>query len=124
MAEQRPLNENIRDLIDAVMALDGVVDCALITREGRMLGSTLGEDVPGSTLAAVSATIAASTDAAASILHRKTPSSVLCESEEGAFLISSAGETRLIATILDRSADANALKVQLANIARKVGEEL
>ena len=123
MAEHRPLNEKIRDLIDAVMALDGVVDCALISREGRMLGSTLGEDIPGSAFAAMSATIAASTDAAASILHRKTPSSVRCESEEGTFLIVGAGETALIATILDRSADVDALKVQLANIARRVGEE-
>jgi predicted regulator of Ras-like GTPase activity (Roadblock/LC7/MglB family) len=124
MAEHRPLKEKIQSLIDAVMAIDGVVDCALISREGRMLGSTLGEDVPVSALAAMSATIAASTDATASILHMKTPASVLCESEDGTFSISVAGQTALIATILDRSADVNALKVQLANIARKVGEEL
>jgi predicted regulator of Ras-like GTPase activity (Roadblock/LC7/MglB family) len=124
MAEHRPLKEKIQSLIDAVMALDGVVDCALISKEGRMLGSTLGEDVAVSALAAMSATIAASTDATASILHMKTPASVLCESEDGTFSISVAGQTALIATILDRSADVNALKVQLANIARKVGEEL
>jgi predicted regulator of Ras-like GTPase activity (Roadblock/LC7/MglB family) len=124
MAEHRPLNEGIQDLIDAVMALDGVVDCALISREGRLLGSTFDEDVPGSALAAMYATTVASTDAAASILHRKGPTSIRCEAEEGTILISSAGETALIATILTRSADADVLKVQLANIARRFGEEL
>ncbi|MDG6257026.1 MAG: roadblock/LC7 domain-containing protein [Methanomicrobiaceae archaeon] len=124
MPKHGPLKEKIQGLIDAVMALDGVVGCALISREGRMLGSTLGENVPGSVLAAMSATVAASTDAAASILHMKNPSLVLCESEDGTLSISSAGETALITAIIDRSADVNALKVQLANIGRRVGEEL
>jgi predicted regulator of Ras-like GTPase activity (Roadblock/LC7/MglB family) len=123
MAEHRPLKDKIQGLIDTVMALDGVVDCALISREGRMLGSTFGEDIPVSALAAMSATIVASTDAAASVLHMKTPSSVCCESEDGTLSIFSTGTTTFIAAILDRSADVDALKVQLANIARKVGEE-
>jgi predicted regulator of Ras-like GTPase activity (Roadblock/LC7/MglB family) len=124
MAEQHPLEEKIQDLIDAVMALDGVVDCALVSREGRMLGSTLGEDVPLSALAAMSATIVASTDAAASVLHMNTPSSVCCESEDGTIAISSAGGTALVVTILSRSADVEAMKVRLASIAQSVGEEL
>lgn len=123
MAEHRPLKEKIQGLIDAAMALDGVVECALISREGRMLGSTFGEEVPASAFAAMSATVVASTDAAASVLHMKTPSSVCCESEDGTLSIFGAGSTALIAAILDRSADVDALKVQLANIARRFGEE-
>jgi predicted regulator of Ras-like GTPase activity (Roadblock/LC7/MglB family) len=124
MAEQHPLNEKIQGFIDAVMALDGVNDCALVSREGRMLGSTLGDDVPVSALAAMSATIVASTEAAASVLHMKTPSYVCCESEDDTIAISSAGGTALVVTILGRSADADALKVRLASIARSLGEEL
>jgi predicted regulator of Ras-like GTPase activity (Roadblock/LC7/MglB family) len=124
MNEYRQLKQRIQEIIGEIMNIGGVTGCALVSRDGAVMGRSFDDEVPVPTFAAMAATIFASSEAAASILHLASPSAVLAESEDGSVMVVGAGERTFIAAVLDRGADIPSVKGRLTEIAGTIGEEV
>lgn len=124
MTEKHPLREKIQGFIDEIMALEGVEACALVSRDGLVMGKCFEQHIPASTFAAMSATMLASSEASASIVHIKPPHVVLAEADNATILVMGAGSGALITSLLNVSADITSVKGQLTELARRIGEEV
>ena len=124
MTEKRPLKDKIQGFVDEIMALEGVEACALVSRDGLIMGKCFEQHVPASTFAAMSATMLASSEASASIVHVKPPRVVHAEADDASILVIGAGSGTLITSLLNVSADIISVKEQLSEIARRIGEEV
>ena len=124
MTEKHPLKEKIQGFIDEIMALEGVEACALVSRDGLVMGKCFEQHIPASTFAAMSATMLASSEASASIVHIKPPHVVLAEADNATILVMGAGSGALITSLLNVSADITSVKGQLTELARRIGEEV
>jgi predicted regulator of Ras-like GTPase activity (Roadblock/LC7/MglB family) len=124
MNAHRPIKQRIQEIIDEIMAIGGVTGCAVVSREGAVLGKSFEDDSPVATFAVISATILASSEAAATIIHLASPLSVLTETENGYLLMVDAGGRIFISAVLDRSAEVSSVKGRLTEIAGIIGEEV
>jgi predicted regulator of Ras-like GTPase activity (Roadblock/LC7/MglB family) len=124
MTEKRPLKEKIQGFIDEIMALEGVDACAIVSRDGLIMGKCFEQHIPASTFAAMSATMLASSEASASLVHVKPPSVVLAETDNATILVMGAGSGTLITSLLNISADITSVKEHLTEISRRIGEEV
>ncbi len=79
------------------------------------------EDISSSLFAAMSATVLASAEAAASSIHIPSPSSVTIATDNATILVMGLGEETLITAVVERSADFRAVRDRLAAIAAKIG---
>lgn len=122
MVEHRPLKDRIQTFINEIMGVEGTVGCAMVSKDGIMMGRSFEEDVSAQAFAAMSATMIASGEAAASLVHMQPPMAVIAESMDGFILVMSAGERALIATVIRHTADLPSVKSQLVNIAGRIGE--
>lgn len=123
MVEHRPLKDRIQTFIDEIMVVEGISGCAMVTKDGIMMGRSFDKDVPAQAFAAMSATMIASGEAAASLVHLQPSMSVIAESMDGFILVMGAGERALIATVISRAVDLPSVKSQLVRIAGRIGEE-
>lgn len=124
MSGRRPLKEKIRGFLDEIMKLDGVILGVLVSRDGHIMGKSDDSQISTLTFGAMSATMLASAEAAASIMHLKRPGTVEAETDDGKIIVQDAGERALITVVVRPSADSLNLKMRLAEIARRIGEEV
>lgn len=124
MSGRRPLKEKIRGFLDEIMKLDGVILGVLVSRDGHIMGKSDDSQISTLTFGAMSATMLASAEAAASIMHLKRPGTVEAETDDGKIIVQDAGERALITVVVRSSADSLNLKMRLAEIARRIGEEV
>jgi predicted regulator of Ras-like GTPase activity (Roadblock/LC7/MglB family) len=124
MSGRRPLKEKIRGFLDEIMKLDGVILGVLVSRDGHIMGKSDDSQISTLTFGAMSATMLASAEAAASIMHLKRPGTVEAETDDGKIIVQDAGERALITVVVHPSADSLNLKMRLAEIARRIGEEV
>jgi predicted regulator of Ras-like GTPase activity (Roadblock/LC7/MglB family) len=124
MTGHRPLKDKIQGFIAEIMLLDGIITCALVSKDGLIMGKSCEEQISTPTFGAMSATMFASAEAAASVLHLKPPETVEVDTSEGLIIVQGAGERALISVVLGSSADNTTIKAQLKNIARRIGEEV
>ncbi|GAB7015736.1 roadblock/LC7 domain-containing protein [Methanogenium cariaci] len=109
--------------LDECMALDGVSGCAVVSRTGALMEKRIENCLSAPSFAAMSATVIGSAEAAASMLHFSRPASVFVEGDDGGIIVLSAGKDNLITVIINKSADIQSLKRELAVIANNIGEE-
>jgi predicted regulator of Ras-like GTPase activity (Roadblock/LC7/MglB family) len=88
------------------------------------MGKSDDSQISTLTFGAMSATMLASAEAAASIMHLKRPGTVEAETDDGKIIVQDAGERALITVVVHPSADSLNLKMRLAEIARRIGEEV
>ncbi|KAF1078902.1 roadblock/LC7 domain-containing protein [Methanogenium sp. MK-MG] len=105
------------------MALDGVSGCAVISRTGALMEKRIDSSLSVPSFAAMTATVLGSAEAAASMLHFSRPASVFVDGDDGGIIILGAGKAALITVIINKSADIELLKRELAVIANNIGEE-
>ncbi|MDE4907045.1 roadblock/LC7 domain-containing protein [Methanogenium marinum] len=123
MSNRTSVKMQIAAHLDACMALDDVLGCVIVSRTGALMGKMVEQGISVPSFAAMGATILGSSEAAAGLMHLSRPSSIFVEVDEGGILVMGAGKNALITLIINKSADINSLKGELAVIASNIGEE-
>jgi predicted regulator of Ras-like GTPase activity (Roadblock/LC7/MglB family) len=118
------LREKITGFIDELRTIDGITACALVSRDGIMIGKHFDTDLNEPWFAAMSATLLASAESAASIIRMKSPDSVTIHAEDAVIIVMGAGEKLLVAAIIRKDADRDAVHRKMQGIARKIAEAL
>lgn len=124
MTEQLGLKERINRFIKAIMGIEGISACALSSRDGILMGKAFPAEISAPSFAAMSATLLASAEAAASIAHVPPPKRIVATSEGASLMVISAGERTLIAAIFNDAADHEKIYASLTEIAREIAEVL
>lgn len=115
------LKEKISVIIDDVKTIDGVKLCALVSRDGIMLGKHAASDFNEAWFAAMCATLLASAESVAVIVKVQSPDMVTIHSPDGVLMIMGAGEKILIAALIDPSKDLGAVTNSLRSISEIIG---
>ena len=125
MSNHPSVEEKAQQYIDEIRSVSGVIACALVSQDGFVMGKFFQEENLSSSLfAAMSATVLASAEAAASSIHIQPPSSVIITAADATILVMSAGEAALITAVIDKSADLPKVQKELSSIATKIGVEV
>lgn len=118
------LKEKISGFIDEIRSINGVEGCALVSKDGIMIGKYFSREISEKWFAAMSASVLASAESAASIINIRPPIQVVVHAEEGTILITDAGEKLLITTILNPTTDESLVARDVNRIASRIEEEL
>jgi len=124
MSEHLGLKERINQFIQGIMGVEGVTACVLASRDGILMGKAFTGGVSVPSFAAMSATMLASAEAAASISHIQPPERITVMSPDAVIMVISAGERTLLAAVLTTSADTEATYISLQKIAADIAEVL
>jgi uncharacterized protein len=115
------LKEKISAIIEEIMQNKGVKACALISREGIMLGRYTGADINEAWFAAMCATLLASAESAAVIIKIQSPDMVSIRSSDGILCIIGAGDKILLTALLDPIDDLEPVMMVLKEKAEEIG---
>jgi len=118
------LKERISGFIEELRGIDGVKACALVSRDGIMIGKHFDTDLNEPWFAAMSATLLASAESAATIIRVKSPDSVTIHAEDAEILVMGAGEKLLVAVIVGKNADGTAVHQKTQAVAQRIAEVL
>jgi len=115
------LKEKIAGIIENIRVIEGVKLCALVSRDGIMLGRYAVGDFNEAWFAAMCATLLASAESAAVIVKIQSPEMVTIHSADGVLIIMGAGEKILLAALIDPAQDLKHMTDLLREIAEDVG---
>jgi predicted regulator of Ras-like GTPase activity (Roadblock/LC7/MglB family) len=118
------LKEKITGFIDDICAIEGVTACALVSRDGIMIGKHFETELNEPWFAAMSATLLASAESAANIIRVKSPDSVTVHAEDATIIVMGAGEKLLVTAIVRKGADSSSVYAGMVPIAKKAAEVL
>jgi len=99
------LKEKIAGIVEKIDSISGVQSCALISRDGVLLGNDTVSDSNDAWFAAMCATILASAESIAVIIKTEAPSHILIHAPSGNTVIMGSGEKILLAVHMDSSVD-------------------
>ncbi len=115
------LKEKIAGIIEDIRKIDGVKMCALISRDGIMLGRYAEADFNEAWFAAMCATLLASAESAAVIIKIQSPEIVTIQSPDGMLVIMGAGDKILITALIEPEGNIVQTTASLREIAEDVG---
>ncbi|MBP1928265.1 putative regulator of Ras-like GTPase activity (Roadblock/LC7/MglB family) [Methanolinea mesophila] len=115
------LKEKIQDFIEKVKTIEGVSDCALVSRDGIMLGNSMSAEFNEPWFAAMSATLFASAESASGIIKVAAPERVTLTSREGSVAVIGAGEKLLLVAVLKSRPESSPSMTALEEMAREIG---
>ncbi|MDD3574196.1 roadblock/LC7 domain-containing protein [Methanospirillum sp.] len=115
------LKDKIAGIIESIRLIEGVKLCALISRDGILLGRYSASDFNEAWFAAMCATLLASAESAAVIVKVQSPEMVTIHSPDGILIIMGAGEKILIAALVDPAWDMIQMTGMLKEVAEDVG---
>jgi len=124
MSSSGTLKEKVRHYIDDILAVPGIIDCALVSNDGILIGKSFEDSVSAQSFGAMCATMIASSEAAASVVTIKSPLWVLVKSDDTMIIVIGAGSRLLIAAIVDVDANINDLSTKLHKIGESIGGTL
>lgn len=101
------LKEKIHGFIEKISAVEGVSACALISRDGIMLGKSMQTEFNEPWFAAMNATLFASAESASTIIKAASPDMVTIFSRDNTIVVMGAGEKLLIVAVTGRKSDAS-----------------
>ncbi len=116
------LKERIAGFVDEVRAIDGIEGAALVTKDGVMIGRSFPREISEKWFAAMSVSVLASAESAASIISITPPVRVRIEADGGSILLHEAGEKLMIVAVLADGAEPDEVVERLAPVARKIAE--
>ena len=115
------LKEKIKGYIERIKRIEGILDCALISRDGIMLGKSFEGEFNEPWLAAMCATLFASAESTSSILKLQPPDAVSIMIKETTIMVLGAGEKLLIVAVFgDKRSSSSGIK-KLGDHARGIG---
>lgn len=115
------LKEKIAGIIEDITKVSGVRLCALVSRDGIMLGKHAAGDFNEAWFAAMCATLLASAESAAVIIKVQSPEMVTIQTSDGILIIMGAGDKILLTALIDPSTDMESVTASLQDIAEEVG---
>jgi predicted regulator of Ras-like GTPase activity (Roadblock/LC7/MglB family) len=115
------LKEKIQDFIERIKAIEGVSACALVSRDGIMLGNSMSTEFNEPWFAAMSATLFASAESASGIIKEAAPERVTLTSKEGSIAVIGAGEKLLLVAVLKGRPESPPAMAALEGLAREIG---
>jgi predicted regulator of Ras-like GTPase activity (Roadblock/LC7/MglB family) len=116
------LKERIAGFVDEVRAIDGIEGAALVTKDGVMIGRSFPREISEKWFAAMSASVLASAESAASIIGITPPVRARIDASGGCILLHDAGDKLLIVAVLARGAEPDRVVAMLEPLAQKIGE--
>jgi uncharacterized protein len=118
------LKERIAGFVDEARAIDGIAGAALVTKDGIMIGRSFPGEISEKWFAAMSASVLASAESAASIISIVPPVRVRIEAPGGCVLLHDAGEKLLVVAVLCPGAEADQVVARLEPLAQRIAEAL
>jgi uncharacterized protein len=115
------LKDKIAGIIDNIKQIEGVRLCALVSRDGIMLGRYATGDFNEAWFAAMCATLLASAESAAVIVKVQSPEMVTIHSPDGVLVLMGAGEKILLSALVDPAEDLKIMTGVLRTVAEEVG---
>ncbi|MDI9633682.1 MAG: roadblock/LC7 domain-containing protein [Methanolinea sp.] len=115
------LKEKVKAYIEKIRAIDGVRGCALVSRDGIMLGQSMEKNFNEPWLAAMCATLFASAESASSILGMAPPEDVCVHGGATSIMILGAGEKLLVVVVGDRGFEHTAGARSVEVLAGEIG---
>jgi predicted regulator of Ras-like GTPase activity (Roadblock/LC7/MglB family) len=115
------LKGKIQDFILKISAVEGITSCALVSRDGIMLGNAIPGEFNEPWFAAMTATLFASAESATGIVKAPAPEVVSIAGGETSLVVLGAGEKILIVAILDKKMERPRAISELEVIAREIG---
>jgi hypothetical protein len=115
------LKEKIQGFIEKVMEVEGVAGCAIVSRDGIMLGKSLSGEFNEPWLAAMSATLFASAESASSILKLPLPEGVTISAHDTTIRVLGAGEKLLVVTVIREGEEKSPVSEHLQALVREIG---
>ncbi|MCQ8894454.1 MAG: roadblock/LC7 domain-containing protein [Methanolinea sp.] len=115
------LKEKVKGYIEKIRAIDGVKGCALISRDGIMLGQLMEKDFNEPWLAAMCATLFASAESASGILKMAPPEVVCVHGGASSLVVLGAGEKLLVVVVGERGFEHSPGARQLEVLAGEIG---
>lgn len=116
------LKERIAGFVDDVRAIDGIEGAALVTKDGVMIGRSFPREVSEKWFAAMSASVLASAESAASIISITPPVRVRIDAVGGCILLHDAGDKLLVVAVLAAGASPDEVIARLEPLAQEIGE--
>ncbi len=118
------LKDKISGFVDTILSVEGISACALISRDGIVVGKSLDRQMNEPWFGALSATILASAESMANLTRMPSTDSVTIRCSDAVIMVMSAGEKFLVATILQRSTDPAKVHDQLVSISKTIGKAM
>ena len=118
------LKEKISVFIDQIRSISGVAACALVSRDGIMVGKFFDREINEQWFGALSATILASAESVGSIIKMKSMDSVTIQVENASVIVMGAGDNFLIAAIIKENGFPVKILDQLRTTAKTIGEAM
>lgn len=115
------LKEKIKGYIEKIGAIEGILGCALISRDGIMLGRSIEGDFNEPWLAAMCATLFASAESASGILKMPPPDAVSVMVRGTHVMVLGAGEKLLIVAVVRSEEEYSPAIRRLEGMARDIG---
>ncbi|OPX66885.1 MAG: Roadblock/LC7 domain protein [Methanoregulaceae archaeon PtaB.Bin056] len=115
------LKEKIKGYIERIKGIEGILDCALISRDGIMLGKSFEGEFNEPWLAAMCATLFASAESTSSILKLQPPDAVSIMIKETTIMVLGAGEKLLIVAVIRNTETPASGITDLEDLAREIG---
>ncbi|MCU0632015.1 MAG: roadblock/LC7 domain-containing protein [Methanolinea sp.] len=115
------LKEKIKGHIERIKAIEGIRGCALISRDGIMLGQSMEGEFNEPWLAAMCATLFASAESASGILRMQPPDAVSVMMKGSTVMVLGAGEKLLIVVVIKSEVERPPAIRQLENLAGEIG---
>jgi len=113
------LKEKIAGIVEKIENISGVLNCALISRDGVLLGKSVS-DSNEAWFAAMCATILASAESIAVIVKSEAPHHITIQSPSGRTVIMGAGEKLLIAVYMNSSVELDKTYETLSIVAEEI----
>ncbi|MEN6519360.1 MAG: roadblock/LC7 domain-containing protein [Methanospirillum sp.] len=115
------LKERIAGFVDEVRAIDGIEGAALVTKDGVMIGRSFPREISEKWFAAMSASVLASAESAASVIGITPPVRVRIDAAGGCILLHDAGDKMLVVAVLTAGADPDQVVARLETLAQQIG---
>lgn len=115
------LKEKVKSYIEKIRAIKGVKGCALVSRDGIMLGQSMENNFNEPWLAAMCATLFASAESASSILKMAPPEDVCVHGGATSIMILGAGEKVLVVVVGERGFELTAGARSVEVLAGEIG---
>jgi len=116
------LKDKIAGFIGKIRAVDGVISCALVSRDGIIAGKYFDRDLNEPWFGALAATILASAESAGNLIGMKNLAMVSILGTDFSILVMGAGDHFLIAVLLGSDARKEEIYSRIHDVAVEIGQ--
>ena len=114
------LKEKINGIVDKIGSIPGVQSCALISRDGVLLGKKASYEFNEAWFSAMCATILASAESVAVIMKAEAPRHITIQTPDGSIVIIGSGDKLFIAAYVDKNIESDETYETFCEVAEEI----